>query len=232
MRRHPWNLGLLPLAISLAVVVWTAGCAKPPTRIDQLQEKYQLSDQEAAQWGRLHVDEAESAAVALWTHVGRGEFDAVTLLVKRYGVSNMDSLFARRITGLWSQLINMPAAEFIKEPQFQLLGEGKPVGFATWGELFSGGFQRAILSDDSITVYFVFEGYWQTHAMPVYAAVLCGDFGTAEPEWRPFAHIVFSMDASEETIKFTGKAQFRRDMTEFLAYLRTRRMGEAMPEKR
>ncbi len=231
MTRH-WSAPiLLTSSLILAAGVYISSCGKPETRIDALRNQYQLTDVEAAKWGRLHVEEAESVAVALWYHVGHGDFDAVTLLVQRYGVANMDSLFTKRITDLWSRMVTLPAAGFLKEPQLQVLGEGNTVGFVTWGDLFSGGFQRAVLSDDSITVYFVFKGYWQTTSMPVYAAVACGDFGTEEPQWRPFAHLIFSMDASDETIKFTGKVQFRRDMTQFLDYLRTRRFGEGMPEK-
>jgi len=215
-------LTILPLAITL----WVAGCGGPPSRMETLKKQYQLTDEETARWNRLHVEDAESLAVALWSHIGHGEFDAAMLLIKRFGVPHLEEMFSKRISDLWTQMIEMRAAEFLKEPQLKILGDGNTVGFETWGQLFTGGFQRAVLSDDSITVYFVFKGYWQAQSMPIYAAVMCGDFGTEEPLWRPFAHILFSLDASEETIKATGKTQFRRDLDQFLEYLRTRRIGE------
>jgi hypothetical protein len=223
-----------PCLVVLAgwAAVTIIGCAKQPGALDSLQKRYQLTDEETARWNRLRVDQAESLSVALWSHVGRGEFDSVMSLVNRFAEPNLDTLFARRISGLWSKIVTMPAAEFLKEPQLQLVGEGKTVGFETWGDLFSSGFQRAILSYDSITVYFVFKGYWQAHAMPIYAAVSCGDFGTEEPLWRPFANIIFSLDASEETIKNTGKIHFDRDLDQFLAYLRTRSTAPVPAEKR
>ena len=218
---------LLGIAATLAAI----GCGKP-NRLDALKEQYQLTGEDAALWGKLHVEDAESLAVALWSHIGRGEFDAAMLMIKRFGDPQLEEMFSQRVSGFWAQMITMPAAEFLKEPQLKILGEGKTVGFETWGDLFSGGFQRAVLSDDSITVYFVFKGYWQALSMPVYAAVACGDFGTDEPQWRPFAHIIFSMDASEETIKATGKTQFRRDLDQFLAYLRARNIGSIPAENR
>jgi hypothetical protein len=217
--------------LSLAITLWLAGCGGPPSRMESLKRQYQLTDAEAARWDRLYVDDAESLAVALWSHVGHGEFDAAMLMIKRFGVPQLEEMFSQRISGLWAKMIKMQAAEFLKEPQLKILGDGNTVGFETWGQLFAGGFQRAVLSEDSITVYFVFKGYWQTQSMPVYAAVLCGDFGTEEPQWRPFAHMLFSMDASEETIKATGKTQFRRDLDQFLEYLRTRETGESPSEK-
>jgi hypothetical protein len=218
--------------LGIGTTLLTVGCGKPPSRIEALREQYQLTDEEAARWGRLHVEEAESSAVALWSHIGRGEFDAAMLMIKRFGDPQLEELFSQRISGLWSKMITMPAAEFLKEPQLKILGEGTTVGFETWGELFTGGFQRAVLSDDSITAYFVLKGYWQAVSMPVYAAIAFGDFGTEEPQWRPFAYMVFSLDASEDTRKATGKTQFRRDLDQFLTYLRSRNVESPPVENR
>jgi hypothetical protein len=206
-----------------ATALLLAHCGEPsPSQV--LRERYQLTDAEAEAWNRLYVVEAEVAATALWGLIGRGEFDSAMLVVERYGDERMESGFRNRIERVWAPVVNWPAAGFLNEPQIGL-GDGQTVGFSTWGELLSGGFQRAVLCDDSITVFFVFKGYWQAESMPVYAAAACGDFGTESPQWRPFAHVVFSADASEETVKSEGQAYFSRNLEEFLAYLKTRTFG-------
>lgn len=188
------------------------------------QERYQLTDEEAAAWSRLHIDEADSAAAALWGHIGRGEYDKAMLLVDRYGDKHMSQNFEDRIQNVWAPIIMWPAAGFSAEPQIGL-GKSETVGFRTWGELLSSGFQRAAISNDSITVYFVLKGYWQTETVPIYAAVACGIFGQESPQWRPFAHLVFSADASQETINSTGQAYFAQNLDEFLEFLKRRNSG-------
>ncbi len=230
MKKRCSRMCLLSAVLGLVTgAILLSGCGKS-TPMQVLQNRYKLSDAEAAQWGRLHVDEAESLSVRIWGHIGRGEFDQARLMIKRFDDYHLDAVFDNRIKELWANVITRPAAEFLKEPQLQLLGEGKTVGFTTWGELLSSGFERAVLANDSITVYFVFKGYWQAHAMPVYAAVACGDFGTEEPQWRPLAHLVFSLDAAEETVKTFGKAQYARNIDEFVTYLRTRTFGSLKTE--
>ena len=63
------------------------------------QERYQMTDAEAAAWNRLHIEEAESAATALWGHIGRGEYDQAMLLVDRYGDKPRSSRTGSRMSG-------------------------------------------------------------------------------------------------------------------------------------
>lgn len=185
------------------------------------QARYHLTDAEAAAWDRLYVAEAESAAAAVWGHIGRGEYDQAMLLIDRYGDKHLSGNFENRIQNVWAPIIMWPAAEFSSEPQIGL-GKSETIGFRTWGELLSSGFQRAVLADDSITVYFVLKGYWRTETVPIYAAVGCGIFYEESPQWRPFAHFFFSADNSDETVKAMGQAYFARDLDDFLAHLRKR----------
>ena len=219
----PPSSSLARFTVLLIVALIGAACSQD-NQSRTLRDRYQLTEEEAAQWQRLYVTDAESLATAVWGHIGRREFDQAMLLVDRFGDERMSQNFETRIQDVWAPVIDWPAADFTKEPQIGL-GEGKTVGFRTWGELLTGGFQRAVLCDDSITVFFVFNGYWETETMPVYAAVACGDFGSDTPQWRPFTHLVFSADASKETISSTGQAYFSRNLDEFLAFLKSRTFG-------
>ena len=216
--------GPLMKVIVLLIVTLISGACTQDNQSRTLRDKYQLTEEEAAKWERLYVAEAESLALAVWGHIGRREYDQAMLLVDRFGDQRMSKNFESRIQNVWAPVIDWPAADFTKEPQIGL-GEGKTVGFRTWGELLSGAFQRAVLCEDSITVFFVFSGHWETETMPIYAAVACGDFGTETPQWRPFAHLVFSADASKEAITSMGQAYFARDLDEFLAFLKSRTFG-------
>ncbi len=215
--------GLAGTLTYLAILVVLGSCGQNQSPATP-QDRYQLSAADAAAWDKLYVADAESVATALWGHIGRGEFDQAMLLVDRYGDKRMSSMFENRISTVWAPIIQWPAADFTKEPQIAL-GQSQTIGFRTWGELLTGGFQRAVLAEDSITVFFVFKGYWKTETVPVYAAVACGDFGKDMPQWRPFAHLVFSADASEEVVKSTGQAYFAQNLDDFLAYLKKRTFG-------
>jgi hypothetical protein len=206
----------------MAALLLTA-CGQDQSSHD-FRDRYQLTGEEAAAWERLYVAEAESVAAALWGHIGHGEYDQAMFLVDRYGDERLSRNFETRIQNVWAPVIQWPAADFTKEPQIGL-GAAQTIGFRTWGELLSGGFQRVVLADDSITVFFVLKGHWKTETIPVYAAVACGDFGEQTPQWRPFAHIVFSADASEEAVKSTGQAYFSSNLEEFVAFLRKRTFG-------
>jgi hypothetical protein len=219
----PNHLNLLLRTLLLAMTTVVLGvCTGTP---NSPRQKYQLSSEEAEAWERLHVAEAESAAVALWGHIGRGEFDEAMLLVERFDDERMTLNFRRRIDNLWRPIIDLSAANFTAEHQIGL-GPGEPVGFTTFGDLLTGGFQRAVICTDSITAYFVFNGHWQTNTIPVYAAVACGIFEVEKTrQWRPFAHLVFSTDSSEEMVKARGQAFFAEDIDQFMAFLRTRTFG-------
>jgi len=219
-RFHKFVAGACACLLSVIFVVACNLQSTPQT----VQERYQLSDAEAEAWTRLHVDEADSAAAALWGHIGRQEYDQAKLLVDRYGDARMSKNFEGRIQNVWAPIIQWPAADFSTEPQIAL-GKSQTIGFRTWGELLSSGFQRAVLAEDSITVFFVLKGYWQTETIPIYAAVSCGDFGTETAQWRPFAHIIFSADASEATVNSTGQAYFAQNLDDFLAFLKKRTFG-------
>jgi hypothetical protein len=215
------NLPLRTLMLALAALVLGACTGSS----DSPRQKYHLSREEAKAWERLHVAEAESAAVALWGYIGRGEFDKAMLMVERYDDPRMTQTFRRRIEDLWKPIVDLSAANFTAEQQIGL-GPGEPVGFTTFGDLLSGGFQRAVICSDSITAYFVFNGHWQTSSIPVYAAVACGIFDiNGSRQWRPFAHLVFSTDSSDEMIKARGQAFFAEDLDQFVAFLRTRTFG-------
>lgn len=217
----PWR-SVLRFAVALAILVLVVHCSdKSP---QTMQEKYGLSDQEALLWDQLYVDEAETTATVFWGLLGRGEFEQARLMIERFDDARMLKLFEDRIEGLWSKVYRWPAAGFTEEPQLAL-GPSETVGFRTWGELWSGGFQRAVLCNDSITVYFVFNGYWKTDSIPLYAAVACGDFGKESPQWRPFPITVFSIDASESTTKVYDDPIRCRTLDEFCAFLRTRTYG-------
>ncbi len=220
VRPHGVMTGVLACLLTMIIFGACSQEQSPKT----VRERYQLTDGEAAAWERLYVADAESAAVALWGHIGLGEFDQAMFLVDRYGDKRMSQNFEERMRRVWAPVLQWPAATFSQEPQIGL-GEAKTVGFRTWGELLSGGFQRAVLAEDSITVFFVLKGYWETETIPIYAAVACGDFGAESPQWRPFVHIVFSADASEEAIKSTGQVYFSQDLDEFLTFLKERTFG-------
>lgn len=212
--------GALVCLLSLGIL-WSCGQGRSP---QSPKSRYHLSDAEAAAWDKFYVADAESVATALWGHIGREEYDQAMLLVDRYGDKRMSRNFEDRIQKVWAPIIEWPAADFTKEPQIGL-GQSETVGFRTWGELLTGGFQRVVLADDSITVFFVLKGYWQTGTVPVYAAVACGDFGEDQPQWRPFAHLIFSADASDEVVKSTGQAYFAQNLDDFIAFLRKRTFG-------
>ena len=207
----------------LLTIIFLGACSQDQSP-QTVRERYQLTDAEAAAWDRLYVADAESVATALWGHIGREEYDQAMFLVDRYGDERMSRNFEERIRYVWAPVIQWPAADFPKEPQIGL-GEAKTVGFRTWGDLLSSGFQRAVLAEDSITVFFVLNGHWETETIPIYAAVACGDFGTESPHWRPFVHIIFSTDASEEAIRSTGQAYFSQDLDDFLGFLKKRTFG-------
>jgi hypothetical protein len=210
--------------IITALVLVIVQCGKESIPEQTLQEKYGLSDQEARLWDSLWVDEADSVATLFWGLVGQGEFEQAALMVQRYDDERMKNVFENRLQNLWQVCYRWPAAGFTEEPQIDL-GPSKTVGFRTWGELLSGGFQRAVLASDSITVYFVFEGYWQTENMPLYAAVCCGDFGKDLPNWRPFPNLVFSVDNSEATKLALGEPQISTSLDGFILYLKDRTFG-------
>ena len=220
-RTKPIHLIISVLALALLAGLFVScGTSAPSTP----QERYGLTDEEVAAWDRLYVVEAESLLVELWSHIGKGEFDQAMLMVTRFDDRRMKQVFQDRVDNLWNVMINWPADQLLKEPQIGL-GEGQTVGFNTWGELWQGGFQRAVIADDSITVYFVFKGYWQTERVPVYAAVSCGDFGEEQIQWQPFAHMVFSLDESKEAIKALGQSHRAENLEQFVAYLKTRTFG-------
>ena len=209
---------------TILLVVFVVQCAQEPEPKSGLQERYLLSDAEAKAWDTHWVDEAESVSTLFWGHVGKGEFDQAMLMIERYDDAKMKNIFRGRLSTLWQSVYSLPAASFTEEPQVGL-GPSETVGFETWGELLSGGFQRAVLCDDSITVYFVFKGYWQTKTQPFYAAVGCGDFGTESPNWRPLPSLVFSVDDTEQTISKLGEPQVYITLDGFLLYLRSRTFG-------
>jgi hypothetical protein len=212
-------LRTLLLAIVAFVLIVCTGSSDSP------RERYHLSSEEADAWDRLNIAEAESASVALWGLIGRGEFEQAILMVERYDDRRMKQNFQRRIDKLWKPLVGLSAANFTAEQQIGL-GAGEPIGFTTFGELLSGGFQRAVICTDSITVYFVLKGHWKTETMPVYAAVACGVFEVqGMRQWRPFAHLIFSADASKEMVKARGQSFFAQDLDQFMAFLRTRTFG-------
>lgn len=186
-----------------------------------LQRKYKLSDKEWADWKRFHVDDADSVVTRFWGLLGEGDFDGALDMVKDIADGRMAQVFRNRVEKLWLPVVNWPAAPMTEENQIAL-GKSETIGFRTWGQLWSGGFQRAVFCGDSITAYFVFSGYWQTDSIPLYAAVMCGDFGVEVPQWQPFPNIIFSIDSSEEAIKAFGAPQRTRTLDEFLAYLRRR----------
>lgn len=185
-----------------------------------MRAKYDLSDQDAAAWERYYVREADSIVTLLWGQIGRGEFDAAMLSIQRFADPRLARDFRQRLDNLWSRTIGMPAENFTVEPQIGL-GHSRTVGFTNWGELLSGGFKHAVLTNDSLSAYFVFRGYWQTDSIPVYVAAGCGDFGETEVQWRPFAHLIFSVDRSEETIREKGQPVICRSIEEFIERLRT-----------
>lgn len=186
---------VLSLAYVSILAALILGCAKPAPP-GSMQAKYRLSDAEAEAWERLYIREADSIATLVWGLIGRAEYDKAMLSVKRFADANLEGDFNQRINRLWGPLNEVDASPFTAEPQIGL-GPGETVGFDTWGELLGSGFQRATLSEDSITVYFVLNGYWKTDSLPVYAAVACGDFGEEEVQWRPMAHLYFSVDRTD-----------------------------------
>ncbi len=212
------------MATILLLLVVVAHCSIESERPQTMQEKYQLSDDEAWLWEQLYVADAETTATVFWNLIGRGRFDEAMLMIKRFDDRRMTRIFEDKVENLWSVAYRWPADDLTEEPPFEL-GKSETVGFRTWGELWRGGFQRAVLCEDSITVYFVFNGYWQTDSIPLYAAVCCGDFGERSPQWRPFPITVFSIDESEPTEKVYGMPVRCRTLDEFCQFLRTRTYG-------
>jgi hypothetical protein len=213
---HRYLRGLSALVV-LGFLLLKCGESATP---GSMGAKYDLSDKDALAWERYYVREADSIATLVWGQIGRGQFDAALLSITRFADPALKKDYEQRIEGLWSHLIGTSAENFTVEPQIGL-GHGRPVGFRTWGELLSGGFQHGVLSQDSVSVYFVFKGYWQTDSLPVYAAIGCGDFGDEQVQWRPFSHITFSVDRSEEAVQEKGHAVISRSIEEFLHRLRT-----------
>ena len=211
----------LAVAVLLFTTVLTQSQCGSPGKQPSPEEDYHLTPAEREAWRWNDVAQADSVAKQFWGLLGKGSFDSAMAMVDSYQDPYMTQIFRDRIEKLWLPVVNWPAASLTEEPAIGL-GKSKTIGFRTWAQLWSGGFQRAVLCDDSITAFFVFKGFWQTDSIPLYAAVACGNFATAAPQWRPFPYVVFSLDAAEETIKTLGAPQRNRSLDEFVDYLRTR----------
>lgn len=218
-----WSMAARLAAILLLLVV-IISCSTESEPPQTMQEKYQLSDDEAWLWDQLYVAEAETTATVFWSLLGQGRFDEAMLMIERFDDPRMTRIFKDKMENLWSVAHRWPADDLTEEPPFEL-GTSETVGFRTWGELWQSGFQRAVLCEDSITVYFVFNGYWQTDSSPLYAAVCCGDFGEQSPQWRPFPITVFSIDESEPTKKVYGMPVRCQTLDQFCDFLRKRTYG-------